>query len=189
MAEIRPEHFDDAAAVEDLVADAFGPGRFTKSAYRLREGVHPVSGLSFVADQDGRIVGTVRFWPIDIGGMSAIMLGPVAVERGLQGQGIAIRLMQSGLDAARALGHRIAVLVGDEPYYSRAGFKQILPLGCVTLPGPVDPRRVLGLALVEGAMEGLRGEMRKVDLNDGVVAMGASLAPLSAPPQEKSAHD
>lgn len=189
MAKIRLEHFDDATAVDELVASAFGPGRFTKSAYRLREGVHPISSLSFVAELGKRVVGTVRFWPIDIGGTRAIMLGPIAVEKSLQGQGIALRLMQSGLDAARGQEHRVAVLIGDEPYYARAGFKQIQPVGCVTMPGPVDPRRVLGLALLEGAMDGLRGEMRRVELHVGVVAMGASLAPLSAPSQQKPAND
>ena len=116
-------------------------------------------------------------WPVDIGGAAALMLGPIAVERALQGQGLALALMQTSLDAARALGHRIVVLVGDEPYYGRAGFKQIMPLGCVTMPGPVDPARLLGLALVGDALEGLQGEMRKAWLDHPVSALGAALAP------------
>ena len=177
MATIRHEVPADSAVVEHIVAAAFGPGRFAKSAYRLREGVNPIDALSFVTTVDGRVVGTVRYWPVDIGGAAALMLGPIAVERALQGQGLALALMQTSLDAARALGHRIVVLVGDEPYYGRAGFKQIRPLGCVTMPGPVDPARLLGLALVGGALEGLQGEMRKAWLDHPVSALGAALAP------------
>ena len=177
MATIRLEASADCEPADRIVADAFGPGRFAKSAYRLREGVDAIGTLSFVATVDGRVVGTVRYWPVDIGGAAALMLGPIAVERALQGQGIALALMQVSLDAARAQGHRIVVLVGDEPFYGRAGFKQIMPLGCVTMPGPVDPVRLLGLALVEGAMAGLKGEMRKARLDHPVSALGAALAP------------
>jgi predicted N-acetyltransferase YhbS len=177
MAAIRLEAPTDCETADRIVADAFGPGRFAKSAYRLREGVNAIGALSFVATVDGRVVGTVRYWPVDIGGVAALMLGPLAVERALQGQGIALALMQTSLDAARAQGHRIVVLVGDEPYYGRAGFKTIMPLGCVTMPGPVDPARLLGLALVEGAMAGLKGEMRKTRLDHPVSALGAALAP------------
>ena len=177
MATIRLELSADCDSADRIVADAFGPGRFAKSAYRLREGVNAIDALSFVATVDGRVVGTVRYWPVDIGGVAALMLGPIAVERALQGQGIALALMQTSLDAARVQGQRIVLLVGDEPYYGRAGFKQIMPLGCVKLPGPVDPARLLGLALVDGALDGLKGEMRKARLDHPVSALGAALAP------------
>ena len=178
---IRRETAADQARVEALVSDAFGPGRYAKSAYRLREGVKQIDELSFVAEADGRVVGTVRYWPVDASGTAAIMLGPIAVASNMQGQGIALRLMQESLDAARAAGHRIVLLVGDEPYYARAGFKRITPVGAVSMPGPVDPARVLGLALQEGALEGIKGELRKSRLDFPRAALGAALAPLAAP--------
>jgi len=177
----RLEQPADAAAVDALVAGAFGPGRYAKSAYRLREGVNPIDSLSFVAELDGRIVGTVRYWPVDIGGRAAIMLGPIAVLASLQGQGIALLLMQTSLAAAKAQGHTTVVLVGDEPYYARVGFARIVPMGSVTMPGPVDPSRVLGLALVDGALDGLNGEVRKPRMDAASEAFGAGLAPLAAP--------
>jgi predicted N-acetyltransferase YhbS len=161
MATIRQERPADAAAADAIVAERFGPGRFAKTAYRLREGVKPVAELSYVAEHDGRVVGTVRYWPIEIGKTPALMLGPIAVVSSMQGQGIALALMQTSLAAAASLGHRAVVLVGDEPYYGRAGFKRIEPLGRITMPGPVDLARLLGLSLVEGALEGMSGEMRK----------------------------
>ena len=175
MATIRLERTEDAAAAEAIVADAFGPGRFAKSAYRLREGVTQIAALSFVAEHEGRIVGTVRYWPVDIGGTPALMLGPIAIIASMQGQGIALALMQTSLDAARKLGHRAVVLVGDEPYYGRAGFARIKPARRITMPGPVDYGRLLGLGLVEGALDAMAGEIRKAGLDEGVAAPGCAL--------------
>jgi predicted N-acetyltransferase YhbS len=65
-------------------------------------------------------------------------------------------LMERALNEARDKGHRLVLLVGDEPYYSRVGFKQV-PKGRVTMPGPVDAARVLVFELVDGAFEGVSG--------------------------------
>jgi predicted N-acetyltransferase YhbS len=181
MASVRLEQPGDASAADAIVADRFGPGRFAKSAYRLREGVKPIAALSFVAEHDGRVVGTVRYWPIDIGGIPALMLGPIAIVAQMQGQGIAVALMKTSLEAARKLGYRAVVLVGDEPYYARAGFACIKPAGRITMPGPVDYGRLLGLSLVEGALDQMTGEIRKPTLDEGVAAPGAGLSPLAAP--------
>ena len=77
---IRLETPADNDRIEALNAESFGPGRFAKSAYRLREGVAPVAGLGFVAMEDGILRGSVRFWPIRVGGAETLLLGPLAVE-------------------------------------------------------------------------------------------------------------
>ena len=164
MATIRREEVRDAAAADAIVAAAFGPGRFAKAAYRLREGVACIASLSYVADEAGRIVGTVRYWPVVIGGEAALMLGPIAIVADRQGQGIALALMQTSLAAAKAEGHRAVILVGDEPYYGRAGFKRIEPRGRIMMPGPVDYARVLGLSLADGGVEAMKGEVRKATM-------------------------
>lgn len=156
MWEIRPETRDDAPLVEALVARSFGPGRYTKSAYRLREGVAAEEQLSFVAVEEGVLRGSVRFWPVAIGHESALLLGPLAVETAQRGRGIGIALMKRGIDEARMRGARAILLVGDEPYYSRVGFAP-LPQGSVVFPGPVDPARILGLALAPDALATLKG--------------------------------
>jgi predicted N-acetyltransferase YhbS len=136
--------------VEALNADSFGPGRFAKSAYRLREGVAMVADLAFVAMDEGALRGSVRFWPVAVGGQAALLLGPLAVETGRRGRGMGIALMRAGLAAAKAADWGAVLLVGDEPYYARVGFARIPP-GKVLFPGPVDPDRLLWLALKDGA--------------------------------------
>ncbi len=172
---IRPERPEDAPLVEALNARAFGPGRFAKSAYRLREGVEQEQALSFVAVEEGRLRGSVRFWPIVIGSTPALMLGPLAVEEDLRGHGVGVALMEEGIVAARAAGHAIMILVGDEPYYARVGFSK-LPPGRIAFPGPVDQSRILGLSLKPGALVSLGGHIRRARLDHTVCADGAELA-------------
>jgi predicted N-acetyltransferase YhbS len=174
MWEIRAEVEGDQAAIDALVEKSFGPGRYAKSAYRLREGVDPEAGLSFVAVEDAALRGSVRFWPVVVGNTPALLLGPLAVESERRGRGMGIQLMQKGIDEARAKGHRAVILVGDLPYYQRAGFQPI-KRGRVKLPGPVDLSRVLGLGLVEGALEALEGPVRRARLDHSVRADGAGL--------------
>jgi len=172
--QIRPETAADAAAVEALNEAGFGPGRFAKSAYRLREGVAPVAELGFVAAEDGALLGSVRFWPISVGGHEELLLGPLAVRSDQRGRGLGIALMQAGIAAAKAGPWRGILLVGDEPYYARVGFSR-LPPGRVRFPGPVDERRVLGLSLKGGEMLTLSGQVRRARIDAPVCADGAGL--------------
>lgn len=154
------EQPSDEAAIDYLQERAFGPGRFARSAYRLREGVAPARDLSFVARVGTFLVGSNRMTPILIGGCDALLLGPLVVDPAFRSKGIGLALLNASLDAATAKGHRLVMLVGDEPYYARVGFTRV-PAGRVSLPGPVDPRRVLWRALVEGAADGVAGEARR----------------------------
>lgn len=174
MWDIRAERSADEDAVERLVAECFGAGRFAKTAYRLREGVEPERRLSFVAEENGELVGSVRFWPIVIGGMRALLLGPLAVRPAIRGRGIGIALMQRGLKEAASLDYECVVLVGDEPYYAKVGFAR-LPAGRVHFPGPVDPKRVLGLALKPNALIGLSGAVKRARVDTPVCAQAAPL--------------
>lgn len=169
---IRAETPDDAASIAALVEQGFGPGRYAKSAYRLREGVDPVASLSLVAVENGRLRGSVRFWPIAIGPSRALLLGPLAVEDAQRGRGIGVSLMETGIAEARAQGWPSIVLVGDEPYYARVGFAK-LPPGRVRFPGPVDQSRILGLSLEAGALLNLSGDVRRPHLDEAVCADGA----------------
>ncbi|MBX9931275.1 MAG: N-acetyltransferase [Methylobacterium sp.] len=152
---IRPELPDDAQAVERLHARAFGPGRYARTPYRLREGVPHRPDLSFTALVGTFLVGSVRMGPILIGGRAALMLGPLAVDPSFENRGIGSGLMNRSLDAARAGGEALVLLVGDAPFYARFGFERV-PAGTLMLPGPVDPGRVLWLALQDGA-KAMRG--------------------------------
>jgi predicted N-acetyltransferase YhbS len=171
---LQPEAADDAAAIEALNEAAFGPGRFAKTAYRLREGVAAVPGLSFIAMENGVLRGSVRFWPILIAGHEALLLGPLAVESAERGRGIGIALMQAGIEAARRGPWSAILLVGDEPYYAKVGFSR-LPPGRVKFPGPVDPNRILGLSLKAGGLLNLSGQIRRAAVTHPVCGDGAGL--------------
>jgi predicted N-acetyltransferase YhbS len=156
---ILPEKPNDADAVERLHERTFGPGRFVLSAYRLREHVDHLLELSFTARIGTLLVGSVRQLPICIGDTPALMLGPLTVEPPFRKRGVGRALLGRALDDARKAGHRLVLLVGDEPYYSRVGFKAV-PKGTATMPGPVDYSRLLVAELVEGAFDGVSGTIR-----------------------------
>jgi len=156
---ILPETAADALAIERLHERTFGPGRYARTAYRIREQLAHSLDLSFTARVGTLLVGSVRLTPVRIAETAALLLGPLTLEPSFRERGIGLALMQRALADARTKGYRLVVLVGDEPYYARAGFKRI-PKGRVTMPGPVDPARLLVAELVEGAFEGMAGEIR-----------------------------
>ena len=154
---MRPVVPDDVAAIRDLHARAFGPGRFTRTAYRIREGTGDFSPFCRVCLIGGRLVAAVRFTPIVIGGKSgALLLGPLAVDPAFANQGHGRGLVAKALEEAGAAGIALVVLVGDEPYYGKLGFRR-MPWGQITLPGPVDPSRLLAAELAPGALERYAG--------------------------------
>ncbi len=153
---LEPEGPADAEAIERLNERVFGPGRFARTAYRLREEAEPDFALSFVARVGTLLVGANRMTPILIGETPALLLGPLIVEPVFRAQGIGEALVTRSLETARNAGARLAILVGDEPYYARVGFKRAPP-GRVQMPGPVDPARVLYCEIEPGAFEGVSG--------------------------------
>ena len=156
---ILPEAAANAQAIERLHERTFGPGRFVLSAYRIREHVDHVLELSFTAHIGTLLVGSVRQLPICVGDTPALLLGPLTVEQPFRGHGVGRALLDRALGDAKAQGHRLVFLVGDEPYYSRVGFKPV-PKGRATMPGPVDYSRLLVAELVDGAFEGVSGAIR-----------------------------
>jgi predicted N-acetyltransferase YhbS len=146
----------ECAASDMLNARAFGPGRFSRSAYRLREGNKPERLFAYVAYAGTLLVGANRMSAIQCGGTPALLLGPLAVEPAFRSRGIGEALVRVSLDSARRAGHRLVILVGDESYYGRMGFKRVPP-GRLSLPGPVDPARLLYCELTPDAFAGVSG--------------------------------
>lgn len=164
---IRPELPQDDGAILRLHERAFGPGRFARAAFRLRERAQPLAELSFTALVGTLLVGSVKVSPVEISpaeigrdeaATAALLLGPLAVEPAFEGRGIGAALMARALDAGRAAGHTLVLLVGDEPYYARFGFVRVKP-GRLEMPGPVDPVRLLAAELEPGALERARGRI------------------------------
>jgi predicted N-acetyltransferase YhbS len=156
---ILTETEGDASAIARLHERTFGPGRFAKTAYRLREQVPHQLSLSFTARIGTLLVGSVRLSPVRIGDSPALLLGPLTVEPPFRERGVGVALIKHALAEAKAKGHRLVLLVGDEPYYGKCGFKRIPP-GQVVMPGPVDPVRLLIAELAEGAFDKVSGPVR-----------------------------
>ena len=158
--DIRLETPADGPALSKLSAEAFGPGRFARTAYRVREGVQPVAALSLTGWLDGRLVGGIRFTAVRIGEADGgALLGPLVVDPQVKGKGYGKALVGEGLVRARGEGFGLVLLVGDMPYYGRFGFAPVAP-GRITLPGPVDPARLLAVELAPGALEGVAGQVK-----------------------------
>jgi predicted N-acetyltransferase YhbS len=156
---ILPETLNDAQAIERLHERTFGPGRYVLSAYRLREHVDHVLDLSFTARIGTLLVGSVRQLPVCVGDTRALLPGPLTVEPPFRKRGVGRALLDRALKDAKAAGHRLVLLVGDEAYYSRVGFRRV-PKGSAAMPGPVDYNRLLVAELAEHAFEGVSGAIR-----------------------------
>lgn len=157
--ELGQERPDDWWEVEALYDLCFAPGREALSSYRLRDGVPPVPELClWLRDESGALAAAIRYWPVRVEDSAALLLGPVAVHPTRQGEGLAGIMIRDSLSRAHAAGWERVMLVGDAPYYQRFGFAR---LEGVIMPPPTNPERVLGLALVPGAWNGVRGAVKR----------------------------
>ena len=154
---IRHERLADIGAREALLDQAFGETRTRKSSERLREDRLPAEGLSFIAAEGKRVIGTARLWDIGLGnGQPALLLGPVAVAQDCRSRGLGGAMVRRAIQTARKLGFSAIVLVGDPEYYNRFGFSGE-KTGALWMPGPFERHRLLGRELKAGALAGARG--------------------------------
>ena len=174
---IRAEKVSDVVAREALLDACFGENRHLRTCQRLRDGRAPAEGLAFSAMAEGRLVGTLRLWHVSAGGIPALMLGPLAVEASSRKFGAGTALMDHALAAATTRGHRAVILLGDAPYYARFGFSPE-KMAELSLPGPFERDRLLGLELVAGALDGACGT---------IVATGAKANPVRRAPRARAA--
>jgi predicted N-acetyltransferase YhbS len=160
MITLRHERPADVKAREALLDQAFGETRRRKSSERLREGRLPADGLSLIAAEGRRVIGTARLWHVACAsGQAALLLGPVAVAADCRNRGIGAALLRRALSEAHRLGHGAVMLVGDPPYYGRFGFS-VEKTAAVRLPGPFERHRLLALELKPGTLNGARGLVR-----------------------------
>ena len=177
---IRAEKVTDVVAREALLDASFGESRSLRTCQRLRDGRAPAEGLAFSAVRQGKLVGTLRLWHVSAGGIPALMLGPLAVDSTSRKLGVAAALMDHALAAATARGHRAVILLGDAPYYARFGFS-VQKTAELSLPGPFERDRLLGLELSEAALDGARGMI----VATGATAIKAS--PVRRAPRARAA--
>ncbi|MGH1351548.1 MAG: GNAT family N-acetyltransferase [Methyloligellaceae bacterium] len=150
---------EDEAKITELCDIVFGPGRFAKTAFRLREAYQGNGDFGFCIASGDNIVGSITFTPVKINGKDgAYLLGPLAVHPRIAGQGCGINLIKQGIIAARERAAKLVILVGDLSYYSRVGFVAA-PEGHLNFPGPVDSRRILVSQLEENALPAFQGKI------------------------------
>lgn len=160
---LAPQTAADQATIDKLDERVFGPGRFARSAYRLREGVPADLRLSYVARVGTYLVGANRITHIRCGETPILLLGPLSVEPAFRSSGIGEALVTKSLEAARAAGHKLVILVGDLAYYQRMGFR-LVPEGRLIFPGPVDPARLLYCPLTDDGLDGIGGRITRARL-------------------------
>lgn len=141
-----------AEGVEALLNAAFGPGRFAKVSERVREFAEFAPELSFCAFEDGRLLGVVRMWRVNVGDQPIVFLGPLAVDADERKHGLGALLVDRACEAAKAAGEAAVLLVGDLPFFRRVGFSVAKD---VQMPGPVDPNRVLARTFKDVALSGM----------------------------------
>ena len=165
MIHLADEQFHHESEIEALVAASFGPARFGKTVYKFRDQVAPVAelGLVMIDDATGKLVATLRFWPLLLpNGKKSVLLGPLAVDETLRGCGMGRKLMWNGIARARARHYQNIILVGDPEYYQQFGFNPDVVRG-LSLPGWVEPRRFLGLEFKPGSLVSQRGVLRPMN--------------------------
>lgn len=148
---------DDLPRILALHVRVFGPGRFARSAYRVREGTPDLSKFCRVAVSGGELVAALRMTEAAVGGSPGVLLlGPLAVNPDFAGQGYGRQLVREVLEHAKKQKMRLVLLIGDEPYYGRLGFGPV-PSGQIVFPGPADPARILAAEIQPGVLGGYRG--------------------------------
>jgi predicted N-acetyltransferase YhbS len=171
---IKPESAALSPRVELLLDRVFGADRREKASYLYREEVAPIAPLSWVAfDQNKKLVGSIRYWPVQVGetGHPALLLGPLAITPQLAGRGIGRALTFRTLEIAAEMGFDLVLLVGDYDYYKRFGFVPATPYGFV-MPTEKRPERLQVTELRPGVLGRVSGEIRHVkEENGSVIAM------------------
>ena len=159
-AHIRFAVSEDEPFVEELQALAFGPGRFARTAFRVRERFPIDKSLSLIGEIDGTPVGSVWMTPVSIGGIDGYMLGPLATHPNFRKRGVGKQLAREVTRIALERGQgSYVILIGDRDYYCPLGW-QPTTIGAVQWPGPVDPSRVLLYAEDKTLAARIKGKIR-----------------------------
>lgn len=148
MATLLPLSAVEPALIEALLEAAFGADRRSRTAYRIREGMDWLPGLSFAAlDDEDYLVGSIQLWPIGLTDPQGrahplLMVGPVAVMPGRQGEGFGKALMAAALGAIDPAAPLPQMLIGDLHYYGQWGFSAAHTEDW-RCPGPWESARLL----------------------------------------------
>ena len=123
------EEKDDYLEVEKMVRDSFWniyrPGAFEHFiVHQLRDDESFIRNLAYVIEEDGKIIAHIcystGYLQFENKKEDAVVLGPVAIAKDYQNQGLGTKLIKFTLDLAE--DYPYVFVIGDENYYRRFGF-------------------------------------------------------------------
>jgi putative acetyltransferase len=164
---IRQEQINEFDEIHELVKTAFRTANVSNGGEQdyvlsLRASERYIPELALVADEDGKIIGHIMFTKTYIsnenGKIEALLLGPLAVGIGDRRKGVGAKLVEAGLEKARALGYGAVFLVGDPAYYRRFGFKSVGDYR-ITYGMDIPPQYVMALELQADWLKDKTGEI------------------------------
>lgn len=155
MVVIRHETPEDSAEISRLLELGFAASHAKRNIWALREG-GPVKSLCLVAEDEansGHLLGSIRYWPITIAGEKSLLLGPLAVDPSLRGQGIGKKLVLQSLDHARAeKAWHWCFVSGERDYYPKLGFSK-LKQEDLDLPAEIEEERLHLIAISGNSLD------------------------------------
>ncbi len=158
---IRRERANDVPVIRALNEAAFGRTEEARLVDAVRGRDEPV--ISLVAVEDKEIVGHALFSPVviesDEASRTGVGLGPMAVTPGRRKRGIGGHLVRYGLEACRAAGYDVMVVLGPPTYYRRFGFGLASARG-IRLEFGVPEDAFMVMELTPGALGGCTGVAR-----------------------------
>jgi putative acetyltransferase len=143
----RPETPNDVEAIRRINLAAFPTAEEADLVDRLRASDAWIEGLSVVTeDSEGNLVGHALLTRCHVDGTPALALAPCAVLPRVQGRGAGSAAIRAGLEAARAMGENLVLVVGHADYYPRFGFTSASTFG-IRASFDVPDQAVMALAL------------------------------------------
>jgi putative acetyltransferase len=119
----RAETPDDVRAVREVNVAAFPTAAEADLVDALRASDAWIEGLSIVTeDCEGTVVGHALLTRCHVDGTPALALAPCAVLPRVQRSGAGSAAIRAGLEAARAMGENLVLVLGHAEYYPRFGF-------------------------------------------------------------------
>ena len=145
---IRQQVAADAAEVARLMRLGFDAGHSARAIWHLREGA-ALAALSLVVEAEaGRLLGSIRYWRISVGGAPSLLLGPLAVDPNIRGCGVGRALVRQSLALAMQGAWHWCFISGESSYYVPFGFEPVT-YADITLPAPIEEERLHLLPLAQ----------------------------------------
>ena len=147
MSHIRQISNEDNEKIIKLLYKSFGPGRFARSVYRLREKNDRDTEFSYIYELNNQILSSISYYKTFLNNdINGLLLGPLAVDPEHRGKGYGVELVKYTIALIKkTMAYDFILVIGDYHYYEKFGFKKIN--NTFSFYGPVNSEKVLILPL------------------------------------------